>query len=211
LVGKDTSRRRRRKDRRRVIISRDSERRLVKMPGLTYPLSRLRYRYNEENARCDLHGICSGFTLIEILIMVVIISIVALTAVPMMSSAASMQIRSAANMITADLEYAKSMAISRGQNFSVVFDENTDSYRIEDQDSNIIAHPVKKGFDYVIDFQNDSRLNKVDITNIDFNSTQRVQFDCLGSPDNAGTISLEAKGTTVRIIVEPVTGFISIE
>ncbi|MHC4556020.1 MAG: GspH/FimT family protein [Planctomycetota bacterium] len=181
------------------------------MPGLTYPPARLRYRYNEEDARCDLHGICSGFTLIEILIMIVIIAIAALTAVPMMSSAASMQIRSAANIITADLEYAKSMAISRGQNFSVVFDENTDSYRIEDQDSNIIAHPVKKGFDYVIDFQNDSRLNKVNITNIDFNSTRRVQFDCLGSPDNAGTINLKAGGTTVTIKVEPVTGFISIE
>ena len=189
----------------------DRKRRLVGMPDLTYPPARQHYSYIEEDSRRDLRGICRGFTLIEIVIMVVIIAIAALTAIPMMSSAASMQIRSAANMITADIEYAKSMAISRGQDFSVVFDKNTDSYRIEDQDSNVIPHPVKKGFDYAIDFQNDSRLNKVDITNIDFNTTNRVQFNCLGSPDYGGTISLDANGTTVTITVEPVTGFISVQ
>ncbi len=189
----------------------DRERRLVGMPGFTHPPARQHYSYIEEDARGDLRGICRGFTLIEIVIMIVIITIAALTAIPMMSSAASMQIRSAANMITADIEYAKSMAISRGQDFSVVFDQSTDSYRIEDQDGNIILHPVKKGFDYAIDFQNDSRLNKVDITNIDFNTTNRVQFNCLGSPDYGGTISLEAGGTTVTITVEPVTGFISVQ
>ncbi len=149
--------------------------------------------------------------MVEIVIVVVIIAIAALAAVPMMSSAASIQIRSAANMLAADLEYAKSMAISRGENFSVVFDEGADSYRIEDQDSNVIQHPVKKGFNYVVDFQNDSRLNKVDITSANFNATQRVQFDCLGSPDNGGTVSLQADGNTKTITVEPVTGFISIQ
>jgi len=189
----------------------DRERRSVRMPGLTCPPARPRYSYLEEDARCRLQGINSGFTVIEMLIIVVIIAIAALTAVPMMSSAASMQIRSAANMITADLEYAKSMAISRGQSFSVVLDENTDSYRIEDQDNNVIPHPVKKGFDYVVDFRNDSRLNKVDITNVDFNATGRVKFDFLGSPDNGGIISLQAGEMTSIVRVEPVTGFISIE
>jgi prepilin-type N-terminal cleavage/methylation domain-containing protein len=189
----------------------NKKRRLVGMPGLTYPPTRLHCSYIEEDARRDLRGIYRGFTLIEIVIMVVIIAIAALAAIPMMSSAASMQIRSAANMITADLEYAKSMAISRGQDFSVVFDKSTDSYKIEDQDSNVIPHPVKKGFDYVIDFQNDGRLNKVDITNVDFNATSKIIFDCLGSPDNGGSISLEAGGTIVTITVEPVTGFISIQ
>jgi len=116
-------------------------------------------------------------------------------------------------MIAADLEYARSMAISRGQNYSVVFDKNTESYRIEDQYNNVIPHPVKKGFDYIIDFQNDSRLNKVDITNVNFDLTSRVQFDCLGSPynlNNEGTVNLVAGGVTATIAVEPVTGYISI-
>ncbi len=158
----------------------------------------------------SLFGFNSGFTLIEIIIVIVILAIAAMTAIPMLSSAGSVQIRSAANMISADLEYTKSMAISRGQNYSVVFDENTDSYSIKDQSDSVIPHPVKKGFPYTIDFQNDSRLNKVDITNVNFNSTDRVIFNCLGSPDNGGTISLNANGSTATITVEPVTGYISI-
>jgi type II secretion system protein H len=193
------------------MIYRDRERRLVRMSGLTYPPTKLRHPHIEGGGGYDSRGVTSGFTMIEIVIVIVIIAIAALAAVPMMSSAASVQLRSAANMITADLEYAKSMAISRGQNFYVVFDENTERYWIEDQDSNVIQHPVKKGFDYIIDFGNDTRLNKVDITNADFNTTTRVRFDCLGSPDNGGTVSLQARGTTMTVAVEPVTGFISIE
>ncbi|MFB0525158.1 MAG: GspH/FimT family pseudopilin [Phycisphaerae bacterium] len=162
-----------------------------------------------------------GFTVIEILIVVVLIGIAALIAVPMMSSAASIQIRAAANMIAADLEYAKSMAISRGQNFSVVFDENTESYQIENQAGTVIPHPVKKGFDYAIDFGNDSRLDRVDIVDADFDpdSSQTITFDYLGSPYsgagtssplNSGTITLQAGGITKRVRVVPVTGYISI-
>ena len=175
--------------------------------------SYLQYFYLGENTRCDLCGVKAGFTLIELLIVVVILAIAAMTAIPMMSSGASMQIRSAANMIAADLEYARSMSISRGQYYSVVFDKDTDSYRIEDQSNNVIPHPVKKGFDYTFDFRNDSRLNKVDITNVNFNSIPTVQFNCLGSPENLnneGTVSLNANGITATIRIEPVTGFITI-
>ncbi|MHC4572817.1 MAG: pilus assembly FimT family protein [Planctomycetota bacterium] len=159
-----------------------------------------------------------AFTLIEIIIVVVIIGIVALLAIPIAGSAASVQIRSAANMVAADLEYAKSMAISRGQYFSVVFDEINESYRIEDQSDSVIPHPVKKGFDYVVDFRSERRLDKVGIAGVDFNSTGVVKFDYLGCPYdgdtkplNIGVVSLQAGGATVNVNVEPVTGFISIE
>ena len=193
------------------MICQDIKRRLVEMPVSAYPSEGPRYSYLEENAKCRLSGMGNGFTMLEILIVVVIIAIAALTVVPMMSSAGSLQIRSAANMIAADLEYAKSMAISRGEYFSVEFDESADSYRILDQDGNVIPHPVKKGFDYVVDFQNDSRLDRVDITDADFDSAVSVKFDCLGSPDNGGSVSLSGGGITATVRVEPVTGFISIE
>jgi prepilin-type N-terminal cleavage/methylation domain-containing protein len=160
----------------------------------------------------------TGFTLIELLIVVVVIGIAAMIAVPMMSSAASMQIRSAANMIAADLEYAKSMAISRGQNYSVIFTGNK-TYEIHDQ-SGLIQHPVKKR-DFIINFGSDSRLNRVTIVNADFDpdSSQTITFDYLGSPYsgtgtsnplNSGVITLQAGGITKTVNVEPVTGYISI-
>jgi len=160
----------------------------------------------------------NGFTLIEILIVIVVIGIAAMIVVPMMSSAATMQIRAAANIIAADLEYAKSMAISRGQNYSVVFDKSTESYSIK-KDGSVIPHPVKKGFDYVISFQSDSRLDRVDIFNVVFDpgSSQTITFDYLGSPYsgtgnplNSGVITLQAGGITKIINIEPITGYISI-
>jgi Tfp pilus assembly protein FimT len=156
--------------------------------------------------------------LIEIMIVAVIIVIAATLAMPLVSSAAGMQVRSAANMIAADLEYAKSMAISRGQSYSVVFDETTECYRIEDQDGSVIGHPVKKGFNYAVDFRNNSRLSKVDIVEVNFDSTATVKFDYLGSPYDAGddplnegVVTLQAGGTTLTVNVEPVTGFISVD
>ena len=182
-----------------------------KMPDLAYQIARLYHIDTERDARYSSKGMNNGFTIVEVMIVVVIIAIAALVAVPMMSSAASLQIRSAANMIAADLEYARSMAISRGQNFSVEFDTGTERYRIKDQAGNVISHPVKKGFNYEIDFQNDSRLNRVDIAKVDFNMTSTVQFECLGSPDNGGIVVIQAGGATRSITVEPVTGFISIQ
>jgi len=180
---------------------------------------RLLYRNRPERAM-RMRNTNSGFTVVEIIIVVVIIAIAAMMAIPMMSSADSMQIRSAANMIAADLEYAKSMAISRQKLYSVVFDESAERYQIEDPNG-VIEHPVKKGFQYVVDFSGDNRLNKVDIDNVafepDFSNT--ITFDYLGSPYsgsgitsplNRGEISLRAGDFTMTVGVEPVTGFISV-
>jgi Tfp pilus assembly protein FimT len=137
----------------------------------------------------------------------------------MIGSADTMQIRSAANIIAADLEYAKSMAISRQKMYSVVFDASHESYKIEDANGNVISHPVKKGFDYKVNFSSDSRLSKVDIfqTNFNGNGNNIIKFDYLGSPYdgsnnplNNGSIVLQAGGSISTITIEPATGFILI-
>ena len=181
------------------------------MASLGYWLRRPHCCRSQED-RDDLRETSTGFTMVEIIIVAVIIAIAAMMVIPMMSSAGSMQIRSAANMIAADLEYAKSMAISRQKIYTVVFDESAESYQIEDPNG-IIKHPVKKGFDYIVNFRNDSRLNKVDIAAVNFSgtNTNEVKFNYLGSPINGGgTVSLSAGDFTMTVRVEPVTGFISI-
>jgi type II secretion system protein H len=164
------------------------------------------------NAKIVRHG----FTMIELLIVVAILAIAAAIVVPMAASAGSMQLRAAANMVAADLEYAKSMSISRGQRYSVVFDADHEKYWIVSGDQhavqNAIQHPVKKGlFRYVVDFRADGRLDHVEIANVTFGGTPpAVSFDFLGSPDNGGVITLQAGGLTRTVNVEPVTGYISV-
>jgi len=159
-----------------------------------------------------------GFTMIEILVVVVIIAIAAAMAIPMMSSSASIQLSSAANLIAADLEYAKNLAIIHQQNYTVVFDDSAESYEIQDNSGTVISHPVNKGFDYSVDFASgNSKLNKVDIFTVNFDSAGSVEFDYLGSPWNAGSsplnqgiVTLKAGGATTTINVAAVTGYISI-
>ena len=163
-----------------------------------------------QHLRAKCSRIChrdKGFTLVEILIVVIILAIAAAIAIPRMGSAGAMQMRAAADMIAADLEYAKSMATSRQADYTVIFNTSTESYQIEDA-SGVINHPVKVG-QFIVNFSADSRLDEVDITNVNFNSTSQVQFDRLGSPDNAGTVTLQAGGATATITVEAETGYIS--
>lgn len=157
----------------------------------------------------------AAFTLIEMMIVLVILAITAAMAVPMISSGAGMQVRSAANVLAADLEYAKSMAITNGSRYSVVFDTTNETYQIEDSSGSPIEHPVKLK-DYVVDFPADSRLSQVNIVSADFDGQTAVTFDYLGSPwtgfgsMNSGIVTLQAGNSSKIVNVEAVTGFVSV-
>lgn len=171
---------------------------------------------DSDKRRFGLSG--GGFTLIELVIVVAILLIAAMVAIPMVTSAGTFQLRSVANMITADLEYARQMAITRGGMYSVVFRQGNESYKIVDQNGSVVAHPVKIGFSYSVDLKTDSRTDKVDIKNVDFGSTQTVKFDYLGSPYDGsnkpldtGEIILSVGEDEITVNVEPVTGHISFQ
>ena len=151
-----------------------------------------------------------GFTLIELIAVIVIIAFAAMLAIPMFGSSASTQIRAAADMVAADLEYAKSMAISRQKTYTVTFDESAESYSIEDANG-IVSHPVTHK-DYVVNFKEDGRVDRVNIVDADFNSSEQVSFTYLGSPvpDNGGSVTLSAGTRTMTVTVEAVTGYVSI-
>lgn len=162
-----------------------------------------------------------GFTIIEIIIVVVIIGITALLAIPMLTDAADMQARSAANQIAGDLDYAKSMAMTHQQNYSVVFDTANESYEIQDESGTVIDNPLQPGSTYVVSFADLRNLDQVDITNADFDSdaSDTITFDYLGSPHsgttlpnplNSGQITVQAGDFTLTVDVEPVTGYVTI-
>lgn len=162
-----------------------------------------------------------GFTLVEIIMIVVIIGIIGLLAVPMIGSAAPMQLRAAANKVAADLEYAKSMAISRQRYYSVEFNDSNETYYISNSTTPRIDDPMT-GKDYLVNFSADSRISNVDIDSVDFDSQSSITFDYLGSPfagvgtssdliDGTAGITLTAGNAQIKVLVEPVTGFVSIE
>jgi len=169
--------------------------------------------------RCTTQTRCHGFTLVELIVVVVIIGIASLIAVPMLSSAADMQVRSAANRLAADLDYAKSLAMTHQKTFSVVFDPSAEGYEIQDSDGVAIKNPMRPNQDYEVSLKSDSRSSRVDIvsSNFDSDSSNTVTFDYLGVPfsgagrlTNPGRITLTSDNFTLYVDIEPVTGYVTI-
>ena len=133
-----------------------------------------------------------GFTLVEIILVVTIIGIISLLAIPMLSSAGDFQLRAAANIIASDLEYAKSLAISQQENFSIVFNASTETYVMKDSDGAVVADPVRAGSTISVDFANDGRFDQVNISSVNFDSTDTVTFDYLGCPYNGSDTALSS-------------------
>jgi len=164
-----------------------------------------------------MYRLKKAFTIVELIIVMVIISIVSMIAIPMLSSAADTQVRSAANILAADIEYTKNLAITHQKNYSVVFDIDNNTYRICDKDLVVIEHPVT-GKPYSVNFTNESRLSRVDISSALFDGSNKLTFDYLGSPYNgssnplnSGEIILDADSFSMTIQVQAVTGYLTIK
>ena len=164
-----------------------------------------------------MYRLKKAFTMVEIIVVVIILSIASLIAIPMLSSAASTQVRSAANVLAADIEYAKNLAISRQKDYSIVFDVANNTYEIQDENANVIDHPMT-GRSYTVNFANESRLSRVTIGSVSFDSSATLTYDYLGSPYNgastplnSGQIVLEADDYSMTIEIQAVTGYLTIQ
>jgi hypothetical protein len=153
------------------------------------------------------------------MVVVVILAIAAAIIIPMSSTAVSMQALAAADMVYADLEYMRSMAMTHGQVYRMVFDTVNESYRIEDQAGAAIAHPVNQSQIYEFIFPG-SRLGSVEIVSADFDGTSTLAVNYLSIPyayngsysklAAVGTIVLRAGGISHTVQIEPETGNVTI-
>ncbi|HOQ04070.1 MAG TPA: GspH/FimT family protein [Anaerohalosphaeraceae bacterium] len=166
----------------------------------------------------DRRQTLSGFTLVEIIVVVVILAIVSLAAIPVLGTAADMQVRSAADKIAADLDYAKGLAVTRQKTYTVVFSPSQEKYQVQDDTGAVLNHPLRNG-PFVEEFTKDRRMKKVDLVSTTL-SGDAVTFDYLGTPyagtdtssplNAAGRVTLQADSFVLYIDIEPVTGYVSI-
>src|SRR5690242_16864757 len=92
----------------------------------------LRLRCAMSNRQSRSKGRAAGFTLVEILVVVVILGIAAAVIVPNMGTRSDLKAAAAARMIMADLIYAQNRAISTQTKHYVTFDTSASpqTYRI---------------------------------------------------------------------------------
>ena len=158
-----------------------------------------------------------GFTLAELLVVIVILGIAAMVVIPSIGNTTDMQATSAARQLVSDLLFAQTYSISQKQPYQVVFDAANESYEVQESStSSVITHPITK-MPYSMSFLTNKHLKNVRITSADFDSGNLVNFNSLGMPYNSAGSQLAARGTVIltvgthniTVTVEPVSGRIN--
>lgn len=172
-----------------------------------------------------------GFTLIEILIILLIMGITATIAFPnLQSGLEAFKLSAAANEIAVALEYGQLAAMTSGGQARVTIDAGADSILVErfeitgdimaggaQMSENDIetgtfvnmAHPFNRGQDYSIVFADEDRFSNVDIGSSTFGGGNSVTFDALGSPSEGGTVTLSLGVRQVTLTVDSLSGSVT--
>ena len=149
-----------------------------------------------------------GFTLIEMMVVVVILGICAAVIIPMAMDSSSAQAKAAARMLSADIQYAQSAAITYQMPITMAFSTANESYTLKDPNGTTLTHPVQRSA-YAVDFGSQSGMSEVEIISASFTGAS-VTFDEMGTPTGQGTVRLQAGSYIYDITVAAATGRVTV-
>jgi prepilin-type N-terminal cleavage/methylation domain-containing protein len=173
-----------------------------------------------------------GFSLVELAIVMVVLSIVAVAAFPTVNGALSeARLSAAAGEVVTALEYARLSAMTSGRTTRVEIHAATDIIRVRQYEVSadlfgggdqlaegvvesgiyrLLQYPMKRGSDYEIFLNSEDRFGGVDITASDFNVGAGVDFDALGSPSKGGTATLVLGSGQMVVTLDALTGKVTV-
>ena len=137
-----------------------------------------------------------GYTLIELLAVILILSIIMSVVGPMYKANNKSDVKVIARKLASELRYARSLAISQGQKKAVIFEFNKRSYHIRGgKEVSTIPDNVKMNL--IFDFVNVNKKNG------------RIDFYPDGS-SSGGTVALENKGRKIEVVTSWLHGTVSV-
>jgi len=168
-----------------------------------------------------------GFTLIEILMVVIILGIASALIVPQMGTRDDLKAAAGARVLMADLIYAQNRAITLQTMHYVQFGANQYAIYARDPADGVIkavAHPINKHNRYVTRFDAES-LKGVALGTVSFDGQTKktLAFDELGTPYScdspgvnaaaltSGSVAVSSGAFTLTVRIEPYTGELTIQ
>jgi len=161
-----------------------------------------------------------GFTLIEILCVVILMAIIAVVVIPQLNERGDIKAAAAARVVMADIMYAQNRAIAKQAMQYVKFDVVAHTYEVQEgTPPSTVTNPVTLKT-YTQTF-NSTAIPDVTLTSVGFDGKDTLAFDEIGAPYaydsvastsaalSVGTIKIAAGTYTMTLTVQPYTGEIT--
>jgi type II secretory pathway pseudopilin PulG len=175
----------------------------------------------------------AGFTVLEMLIVVLVVAIIGVVALPMMEEAvAESKLSKAASEAITALEFAQMTAMSSGNDTRVIFDTAGDWIAVRqftlstDLAASVlkkmnetavesgafapIPHPLNPGKNYRIELAERTWFGGIDITSATFGGNNRVTFNALGTPSSPGTVTMVYGSRQIVLTLAAFTGKVTL-
>lgn len=155
-----------------------------------------------------------GFTLIELVMVMVLIGILALVAFPRFENINRTRAQAAAMKLRSDLRYIQMLSMQTQQQTRVVFNAAADNYQLQILNLAGWAAVTNPGTRAAYSVQlNAGEFQGVDISAADFNGGSTVIFNRLGVPADAAGTALVANGVVTlngafQVTVSPSEGVV---
>ena len=170
-----------------------------------------------------------GFTLLEILIVVLIVGILAAAGFPsMQSTLKDSRLSTASDEVLLTLEFARTSAAGSGRPTRVTIDADADTILVEQiryaadvMDTSAtqlgeaaveslayvpLHHPLQRSREYRINIAQKPRFAGVEILHSSFGPDSAVIFDGLGTPSKGGSVTVSVDGQSVEISLDALSG-----